>query len=80
MKHSVLALRVSSNSCLLILNLPLLVLLTANPDIIFILLQSEDHCLQTRSVYNLKIAVEIDVLTMHKVVYRQEFFLAKVHI
>ena len=57
-----------------VLNLPLLVLPAANPDIIFILLQSEDHRLQLGSVYDTKIVVEMDVLMMHSLVDRQDCF------
>lgn len=51
-------------------NLPLLVLPPANPDVTFTLLQSEAHCLQPWSAYDRKIAVDMDVLVMHGLVYR----------
>lgn len=62
------ALCVSSKSCH-ILTLLLLDLLTANPEIIFILLRHEEHWLQSWSVHDTKIAVEMDSLIMLNLVY-----------
>lgn len=68
---------VSSKSCC-ILNLLLLDLLTASPEIIFILFRSEEHCLQSWSLYDMKMAVEMDALMMLNFIYRQTvFFLQK---
>lgn len=58
MKPSELALLVSSKSHLLNLNLQLLVLPTAGPNIIFILLQGEDHHFQPWLVSDMKITVD----------------------